>query len=37
LRGDTTRIVPGIGLTVHARCYELDIEPPGATPAAGDA
>ena len=30
LRGDTTRVVPGIGLKVHSRCYELDIEPPPA-------
>jgi hypothetical protein len=26
LRGDQTRRIPGLGLKVHARCYELDIE-----------
>jgi hypothetical protein len=28
LRHDTTRTIPGVGLRVHARCYELDIEKP---------
>jgi hypothetical protein len=27
-RGDATRMVPGMGLRVHARCYEADTEPP---------
>jgi len=34
LRGDTTRIVPGIGLKVHSRCYEHDIEPSRPAPPA---
>lgn len=35
LRGEPTRVMPGIGLTVHARCYESAIEPspaPAPTP-----
>jgi hypothetical protein len=28
LRGETTRIVPNIGLVVHARCYESATAPP---------
>jgi hypothetical protein len=37
LRGDRTRIVPGLGLKVHSRCYELDTEPPGPSPSASAA
>jgi hypothetical protein len=33
LRDDSTRIVPGMGLKVHARCYELDAYPPPPTAA----
>ena len=37
LRGDTTRILPGIGLKVHSRCYEHDIEPSRPAPPANAA
>ena len=32
LRGEPTRVMPGIGLTVHAACYESATEPPPPAP-----
>ena len=34
LRDDRTRILPGLGLSVHARCYEAATEPPPSPPTA---
>ena len=35
-RDDATRVMPGIGLTVHARCYAAASEPRPAPPTNGD-
>jgi hypothetical protein len=32
LRNDARRVMPGLGLTVHARCYEADAEPRPSPP-----
>jgi hypothetical protein len=34
LRDNPTRILPGLGLNVHARCYEAAVEPPPSPPTA---
>jgi hypothetical protein len=32
LRNDARRVMPGLGLTVHTRCYEADAEPRPSPP-----
>jgi hypothetical protein len=32
LQDDATRVLPGIGLTVHAHCYAAAFEPPPSPP-----